>query len=142
MRAAVVREFNQDLSLETVDDPACPDTGVVPGLRPFSASEDKKNKSCSIRFTAVRSIGISCAYTLAGSTVVKSRARVKNLFMSSFLFPHKGSDQRLYLECEQRYESTCWSNGHLRRKQHLRKDDQFFIGPPADCSLKPVCLWH
>lgn len=29
MRAAVVREFNQDLSLETVDDPACPDTGVV-----------------------------------------------------------------------------------------------------------------
>ena len=29
MRAAVVREFNQDLSIETVDDPACPETGVV-----------------------------------------------------------------------------------------------------------------
>ena len=29
MRAAVVREFNEDLSIETVDDPACPDNGVV-----------------------------------------------------------------------------------------------------------------
>lgn len=29
MRAAVVREFNEDLSIETVDDPACPDDGVV-----------------------------------------------------------------------------------------------------------------
>ncbi|MGB7241837.1 MAG: zinc-dependent alcohol dehydrogenase family protein [Sulfitobacter sp.] len=29
MRAAVVREFNQDLSIETVDDPICPDNGVV-----------------------------------------------------------------------------------------------------------------
>ncbi|SLN16240.1 zinc-binding dehydrogenase [Pseudooctadecabacter jejudonensis] len=29
MRAAVVRDFNQDLSLETVDDPSCPDNGVV-----------------------------------------------------------------------------------------------------------------
>lgn len=29
MRAAVVREFNSDLSIETVDDPACPDDGVV-----------------------------------------------------------------------------------------------------------------
>lgn len=29
MRAAVIRDFNQDLSLETVDDPACPETGVV-----------------------------------------------------------------------------------------------------------------
>lgn len=29
MRAAVVREFSKDLSIETVDDPICPDTGVV-----------------------------------------------------------------------------------------------------------------
>jgi len=29
MRAAVVREFNEDLSIETVADPECPDTGVV-----------------------------------------------------------------------------------------------------------------
>ncbi|MGB1234752.1 MAG: zinc-binding dehydrogenase [Planktomarina sp.] len=29
MRAAVVRDFNADLSIETVADPACPDTGVV-----------------------------------------------------------------------------------------------------------------
>ncbi|MFD1695771.1 zinc-dependent alcohol dehydrogenase family protein [Roseibium aestuarii] len=29
MRAAVIRAFNEDLSLETVADPACPDTGVV-----------------------------------------------------------------------------------------------------------------
>lgn len=29
MRAAVVREFNADLSIETVPDPACPDNGVV-----------------------------------------------------------------------------------------------------------------
>ncbi len=29
MRAAVIRDFNTDLSLEVVDDPACPDTGVV-----------------------------------------------------------------------------------------------------------------
>jgi len=29
MRAAVVRDFNQDLSIETVDDPACPDNGEV-----------------------------------------------------------------------------------------------------------------
>ncbi|MEO0670265.1 MAG: zinc-dependent alcohol dehydrogenase family protein [Pseudomonadota bacterium] len=29
MRAAVVREFNQDLSIETVSDPACPENGVV-----------------------------------------------------------------------------------------------------------------
>ncbi len=29
MRAAVVREFNQDLSIETVPDPSCPDNGVV-----------------------------------------------------------------------------------------------------------------
>ncbi len=29
MRAAVVRDFNQDLSIETVPDPACPDNGVV-----------------------------------------------------------------------------------------------------------------
>lgn len=29
MRAAVVREFNQDLSIETVDDPVCPENGVV-----------------------------------------------------------------------------------------------------------------
>ncbi|MEX0309599.1 MAG: zinc-dependent alcohol dehydrogenase family protein [Tateyamaria sp.] len=29
MRAAVVREFKQDLSIETVDDPACPDNGVI-----------------------------------------------------------------------------------------------------------------
>lgn len=29
MRAAVVREFSDDLSIETVDDPACPDNGVV-----------------------------------------------------------------------------------------------------------------
>ena len=29
MRAAVVREFNADLSIETVEDPACPDNGVV-----------------------------------------------------------------------------------------------------------------
>ncbi|MEM6306622.1 MAG: zinc-binding dehydrogenase [Pseudomonadota bacterium] len=29
MRAAVVREFNSDLSIETVDDPACPSNGVV-----------------------------------------------------------------------------------------------------------------
>lgn len=29
MRAAVVREFHEDLSLETVPDPVCPDTGVV-----------------------------------------------------------------------------------------------------------------
>lgn len=29
MRAAVVREFNEDLSIEFVDDPACPDDGVV-----------------------------------------------------------------------------------------------------------------
>jgi len=29
MRAAVVREFNADLSLETVPDPACPEDGVV-----------------------------------------------------------------------------------------------------------------
>lgn len=29
MRAAVVRDFNQDLSIETVADPDCPDTGVV-----------------------------------------------------------------------------------------------------------------
>ncbi|MFK7835299.1 MAG: zinc-dependent alcohol dehydrogenase family protein [Sulfitobacter sp.] len=29
MRAAVVRDFNADLSLETVDDPSCPDNGVV-----------------------------------------------------------------------------------------------------------------
>lgn len=29
MRAAVVREFNEDLSIETVPDPACPDNGVV-----------------------------------------------------------------------------------------------------------------
>ncbi|WP_417694467.1 zinc-binding dehydrogenase [Roseibium sp.] len=29
MRAAVIREFNQDLSIETVEDPICPDTGVV-----------------------------------------------------------------------------------------------------------------
>ena len=29
MRAAVVREFHEDLSLETVPDPACPETGVV-----------------------------------------------------------------------------------------------------------------
>ena len=29
MRAAVVRNFNEDLSFETVPDPACPDNGVV-----------------------------------------------------------------------------------------------------------------
>ncbi|MEM1288823.1 MAG: zinc-binding dehydrogenase [Pseudomonadota bacterium] len=29
MRAAVVREFNQDLSIEKIADPACPDDGVV-----------------------------------------------------------------------------------------------------------------
>ena len=29
MRAAVIREFNADLSIETVDDPTCPDNGVV-----------------------------------------------------------------------------------------------------------------
>ncbi|MBS8271721.1 alcohol dehydrogenase, partial [Halomonas litopenaei] len=29
MRAAVVRDFNDDLSIEKVDDPACPDNGVV-----------------------------------------------------------------------------------------------------------------
>lgn len=29
MRAAVVRDFNEDLSIETVEDPACPDDGVV-----------------------------------------------------------------------------------------------------------------
>lgn len=29
MRAAVVREFHEDLSIETVADPACPDNGVV-----------------------------------------------------------------------------------------------------------------
>ena len=29
MRAAVVRAFNENLSIETVDDPACPDDGVV-----------------------------------------------------------------------------------------------------------------
>ena len=29
MRAAVVRSFNEDLSVETVSDPACPDNGVV-----------------------------------------------------------------------------------------------------------------
>lgn len=29
MRAAVVRGFNEDLSIETVPDPACPDNGVV-----------------------------------------------------------------------------------------------------------------
>lgn len=29
MRAAVVREFSEDLSIETVDDPICPDNGVV-----------------------------------------------------------------------------------------------------------------
>ncbi|MGA9411825.1 MAG: zinc-binding dehydrogenase [Roseobacter sp.] len=29
MRAAVVRNFNEDLSIETVPDPACPDDGVV-----------------------------------------------------------------------------------------------------------------
>ena len=29
MRAAVVRDFNEDLSIETVPDPACPDNGVV-----------------------------------------------------------------------------------------------------------------
>ncbi len=29
MRAAVVREFREDLSIETVDDPACPENGVV-----------------------------------------------------------------------------------------------------------------
>lgn len=29
MRAAVIRDFCEDLSLETVDDPACPDNGVV-----------------------------------------------------------------------------------------------------------------
>lgn len=29
MRAAVVRAFNEDLSIETVADPACPDNGVV-----------------------------------------------------------------------------------------------------------------
>lgn len=29
MRAAVVRNFNEDLSIETVADPACPDNGVV-----------------------------------------------------------------------------------------------------------------
>ena len=29
MRAAVVRDFNADLSIETVADPACPDNGVV-----------------------------------------------------------------------------------------------------------------
>ena len=29
MRAAVVREFGKDLSIETVDDPICPDNGVV-----------------------------------------------------------------------------------------------------------------
>ena len=29
MRAAVVREFEEDLSIETVEDPACPETGVV-----------------------------------------------------------------------------------------------------------------
>jgi alcohol dehydrogenase len=29
MRAAVVREFHEELSIETVDDPTCPDNGVV-----------------------------------------------------------------------------------------------------------------
>lgn len=29
MRAAVVRNFNEDLSIETVSDPSCPDNGVV-----------------------------------------------------------------------------------------------------------------
>lgn len=29
MRAAVVRDFNEDLSIETVDDPSCPENGVV-----------------------------------------------------------------------------------------------------------------
>lgn len=29
MRAAVVRQFNEDLSIESVPDPACPDNGVV-----------------------------------------------------------------------------------------------------------------
>ena len=29
MRAAVVRDFHEDLSIETVDDPSCPDNGVV-----------------------------------------------------------------------------------------------------------------
>ena len=29
MRAAIVRQFNEDLSIETVNDPACPEDGVV-----------------------------------------------------------------------------------------------------------------
>ena len=29
MRAAVVREFHEDLSIETVPDPICPDNGVI-----------------------------------------------------------------------------------------------------------------
>ena len=29
MRAAVVRNYNEDLSLETVPDPTCPESGVV-----------------------------------------------------------------------------------------------------------------
>ena len=29
MRAAIVRNFNEDLSIETVNDPACPEDGVV-----------------------------------------------------------------------------------------------------------------
>lgn len=29
MRAAVVRDFNEDLSIETVEDPSCPENGVV-----------------------------------------------------------------------------------------------------------------
>ena len=29
MRAAVIRDFNEDLSIETVPDPTCPETGVV-----------------------------------------------------------------------------------------------------------------
>lgn len=29
MRAAVVREFREDLSIETVPDPICPDNGVI-----------------------------------------------------------------------------------------------------------------
>lgn len=29
MRAAIVREFSQDLSMETVADPACPKNGVI-----------------------------------------------------------------------------------------------------------------
>ena len=29
MRAAVIRAFNEPLSIEAVEDPACPETGVV-----------------------------------------------------------------------------------------------------------------